>query len=111
MRRVVVMLVALLALATAGPAWAADGCGADFQLLSIEATIELIDDRIYDATEWVEIQAFVASFDANGDGLLCAKQFKPNQGQDKHWAGPEDGVVTDYVITLFLDNHARGRSE
>jgi hypothetical protein len=111
MRRVVVLLVALAALASAGPAWAADGCGADFQLLSVQATIELIDDRIYNATEWAEIQAFVASLDANGEGLLCAKQFKPNQGQDKHWAGPEDGVVTDYVITLFLDNTARGRAE
>ena len=111
MRRVVVLSVALAALASAGPAWAADGCGAGFQLLSVEATIDRIDERIYDATEWAEIQDIWTALDANGDGLLCSKQFKPNQGQDKFWVGPEDGVVTDYVITLGMDNMAVGRGE
>ena len=111
MRRVVVLLVALAALASAGPAWAAAGCGAGFDLLSVEGTIDRIDERIYDATEWAEIEAIWASLDANGDGLLCSKQFKPNQGQDKFWVGPEDGLVTDYVITLGMDNEARGRTE
>ena len=111
MRRAVVLLVALAALASASPAWAAPGCGADWQLLSIEATIDLVDQRIYDATEWAMIQDLVAAGDLNGDGLLCSKQFKPNQGQDKHWAGPEDGTVTGYVVTGVGDNKAEGRSE
>ena len=111
MRRVVVLLAALSALAFASPAWAANGCGADFQLLSIEETLDLIDERIYDAAEWAQIESAVAGYDRNGDGLLCNKQYKPNQGQDKHWVGPEDGVVIDYVITLTLDNNAAGRSE
>ncbi len=45
----------------------------------------------------------------NGDGLLCSMHFKPNQGQDKQWIGPEDVGVTDYIICLFMDNSAKGR--
>lgn len=108
MRGLVVFLMTLAALVSATPAWAA-GCGADFELLSIEATLDRVDQRIYDATEWAMIQDLVASVDANGDDLLCSKQLKPNQGRDKHWVGPEDGPVTDYIVTAVYDNRAQGR--
>lgn len=109
MRRIFVVIAMLAALVPATPVLAA-GCGAGFNLLSIEATLEAVDERIYDATEWAAIEELLAGVDANGDGMLCSKQFKPNQGQDKQWIGPEDVGVTDYVLTLVLDNKAEGRS-
>jgi hypothetical protein len=40
-------------------------------------------------------QDVIAAVDAIGDDLICSKQCEPNQGQEKNWAGPEDGDVTD----------------
>ena len=104
-----VMAVLVLAiLGSATPASAA-GCGEGFDLLTVAATINSVDKRIFDAAEWQALQARMASADANGDGLLCSKHYKPNQGQDKQWIGPEDVGVTDYIICLFMDNNAKGR--
>ena len=113
MRRTLITggVLAVLVLAIIGspaPASAA-GCGEGFDLLTVAATINNVDHRIYDDAEWQALQARIASADANGDGLLCSKHFKPNQGQDKHWIGPEDGDVTNYIICLFSDNKAEGR--
>jgi hypothetical protein len=101
-----VLVLAILGAAT--PASAA-GCGEGFDLLTVDATIDSVDRRIFDDTEWQDLQARMRSADANGDGLLCSKHFKPNQGQDKQWIGPEDVDVTDYIICLFMDNNAKGR--
>jgi hypothetical protein len=109
MRRIPVVLAVLALLVTATPALAEDGCGADWDLLSIADTIARVDDRIYDAEEWAVIGELIAAQDFNGDGWLCSKQFKPNRGQDKHWIGPEDGGVSDYVVTTLMDNKAVGR--
>jgi hypothetical protein len=109
MRRILVALAVLAALASATPVLAAAGCGAGQDLLSVDATIARVDDRIYNATEWAEIVVLIAAEDGNGDGLLCSKQYAPNRGQDKQWIGPEDGDISDYVITLILDNKAVGR--
>ena len=109
MRRIPIAIAVLAILVTATPALAVNGCGADFDLLSVDATLARVDDRIYDAAEWEAIGALVAGQDMNGDGLLCSKQFKPNRGQDKQWIGPEDGAISDYVITTLMDNKVVGR--
>ena len=109
MRRMSVALAILPALLLATPVLAAPGCGAGHDLLSVDATIAAVDDRIYTATEFADLEALIVAQDKNGDELLCTKQFKPNQGQDKQWIGPEDGDISDYVITLILDNNAAGR--
>ena len=109
MRRILVAIAILAALISATPVSAADGCGAGQDRLSVEATVARVDDRIYNATEWAELGELIAAEDGNGDGLLCSKQFAPNRGQDKQWIGPEDGDISDYVITLILDNKAVGR--
>jgi hypothetical protein len=104
----VLAVLALAILAFATPASAA-GCGEGFDLLTVDVTISRVDHRIFDDAEWQALQLRIASADANGDGLLCSKHYKPNQGQDKHWIGPEDVGVTDYIICLFTDNKAEGR--
>ncbi len=109
MRRISVAIAVLAALMYATPALAAPGCGAAYDLLSIDDTIARVDDRIYTPAEFVEIEALVAAQDANGDGLLCSKQFVTNQGRDKQWIGPEDGDISDYVVTAVIDNKAMGR--
>jgi hypothetical protein len=109
MRRMILALAVLAALVSATPVLAVDGCGTDFDLLSVDATIARVDDRIYTPTEFEEIEALIAAQDKNGDGLVCSKQFKPNNGQDKQWIGPEDGDISDYVITMIMDNKAVGR--
>lgn len=109
MRRIFALLAMLAALVPVTPVLAVPGCGAGLDTLSVAATIERVDERIYDAAEWLEIEALITSADANGDGVLCSKQFKPNRGQDKQWIGPEDGDISNYVITSILDNHAEGR--
>jgi hypothetical protein len=43
--------------------------------------------------------------------LLCSKHYKPNQGQDKQWIGPEDVDVTNYIICLITDNKAKAETE
>jgi len=109
LRLFVVPVAVLAALVMATPALAAPGCGNGWDLMSVEDTIDRVDERIYDAAEWAEIVALIESVDANGDGWMCSKQFKPNQGQDKHWVGPEDVGVHDYVVTSILDNKANGQ--
>lgn len=109
MRRISLALALVAVLASATPVLADPGCGAGFVLESVDGTLGRVDDRIYTADEWEQIEALVRAEDTNGDGLLCWKHFKPNQGQDKQWIGPEDEGVTDYVITLILDNAAVGR--
>jgi hypothetical protein len=109
MRRIPVVFAALALLVSATPALASNGCGAGFDLLSVDATLARVDDRIYSAEEWLAISALIAAEDMNGDSLLCSKQYEPNRGQDKQWIGPEDGDISDYVITLILDNKVVGR--
>ena len=113
MRRTLVTggVLAVLALAILGSATRASaaGCGEGFELLTVAATINNVDHRIYDDAEWLDLQTRIASADENGDGLLCSKHYKPNQGQDKQWIGPEDIGVTDYIICLFADNKAKGQ--
>ncbi len=109
MRRISVAFAVFATLAFATPAMAVPGCGTDFDLLTIADTNDRVDERIYTAEEFAEVEALVASQDKNGDGLVCSKQFKPNQGQDKQWIGPEDGDISDYVITTILDNKAVGQ--
>jgi hypothetical protein len=109
MRRIPVLLAALALLVSAAPALATDGCGAGFDLMSVDDTVARVDDRIYTPDEWAELAGLIAAEDMNGDGLLCSKQYTPNHGQDKQWIGPEDGDISDYVITLIIDNKAVGR--
>lgn len=108
MRRIPVVLAALAMLLSATPALADGGCGAGFDLESVAATLDRVDQRIYDSEEWAAISELIAAEDMNGDTLLCSKQFAPNRGQDKQWIGP-DGNFSDYVITLIMDNRAVGR--
>ena len=109
MRRMSLAIAVLAVLVSATPVLAAPGCGEGLDLLSVADTLDRVDERIYDTAEWAEIAALIAAQDANADGLLCSKQFKPNQGQDKQWIGPEDGAISDYVITMLMDNKAVGR--
>lgn len=109
MRRIPVVLAALALLVTSTPALAAPGCGAGFDLLSVEDTLGRVDVRIYTAEEWAAVTELIAAQDMNGDGWLCSKQFAPNRGQDKQWIGPEDGAISDYVVTTLMDNKAVGR--
>ena len=104
MRRMMVALAVLVALVSATPVLAVPGCGAAYDLLSVAATTARVDPRIYTPAEWTEIEALIASVDANEDGLLCSKQFGTNQGRDKQWIGPEDGDISDYVVTAIMDN-------
>ena len=115
MRRISVALALMAVLISATPVLAVPGCGAAWDLrpvgsvADLDSAIGIVDWRIYDEAEMAEIEALIASVDANGDGLLCTKQFKPNRGQDKQWIGPEDGSISDYVISTFLDNKVAGR--
>lgn len=109
MRRIPVILAAMALLVSATPALADNGCGAGFDLMSVDDTIARVDDRIYDAEEWAFLGEHITSVDTNADGWLCSKQYKPNRGQDKQWIGPEDGEISDYVLTMIMDNKAVGR--
>jgi hypothetical protein len=109
MRRISVVLAATALLLSAAPALADNGCGAGFDLLTVDDTLARVDDRIYTADEWAELAGLISAEDANADGLLCSKPFKPNRGQDMQWIGPEDGDISDYVITLIIDNRVVGR--
>ena len=104
-----VLVLALLGSPTPASAAPVAGCGEGFELLSVDVTVNSVDYRIYDAAERQALEARIRSADENGDGFLCSKHYKPNQGQDKHWIGPEDVGVTNYIICLFMDNMARGR--
>jgi hypothetical protein len=109
MRRISLALALFALLVTAAPVLAAPGCGAGWDLRSVDDAIGIVDWRIYTSAERAEIETLIASVDANGDELLCTKQFKPNRGQDKQWIGPEDGNISDYVVSTFLDNKVVGR--
>jgi hypothetical protein len=109
MRRISLLIAALATLVFSTPALAAPGCGQGWELVDVATALDRVDERIYNAEEWVQIVALVESVDANGDDLLCINQFKPNRGQDKHWIGPEDVGVSDYVVTGILDNKAKGQ--
>ncbi len=105
MRVVLVGAVVVLAMpATASAGEPAAGCPTGKELLSIEATLNLVDDRIYSPGDWPFVVEAVGGVDANGDGLLCIKQYKPNKGQDKHWG------ATDYIISQISDNNSVGRT-
>lgn len=90
-----ILLTPVTALAVDSPE---AGCAASRDLLTIEGTLARIDYRIYDPAEVEDVEALVGALDANGDGYLCSKQFKPNKGQDKQWG------ADDYVITQIGDN-------
>ena len=109
MRRMSVAVAIVAVLVSATPVLADPGCGKGLDRLSVADTIARVDDRIYTAAEWAELGVLIAAEDGNGDGFLCSKAFAPNTGQDKQWIGPEDGDISDYVITLILDNNAVGR--
>jgi hypothetical protein len=108
MRRIALFMAAFALLVPATPVLAAPGCGEGWDLMSESATLDRIDERIYTSVEWLDIIALVESVDANGDDLLCTRQWKPNQGQDKKWIGPEDTNVTNYVVTGISDNKSNG---
>lgn len=110
MRRIAVLIAAFAALVPVTPVLAAPGCGAGYDLLPINATIDRVDERIYTPAEFDEIEALIASVDENGDGLLCSKQFVTNQGRDKQWIGPEDGDISNYVVTQIIDNKSNGHA-
>ncbi len=80
------------------------GCGAGYELLTIDATLDKIDDRPYLAAgTWGEVVTGVNSFDLNADNHLCSKKLPTNAGQDKksgfdgHWS------------TNVSENRAAGR--
>ncbi|NNF55152.1 MAG: hypothetical protein HKN03_12010 [Acidimicrobiales bacterium] len=79
------------------------GCGKGWQLLTVSEANASIDWRIYTTDERAAVEIVVAGQDQNLDNHLCVKQYKPNQGQDKHWGAP------DYIITAAMDNVARGQ--
>ncbi|WP_210481281.1 hypothetical protein [Naasia sp. SYSU D00948] len=95
-----------LAVGAAQPAAAADlpsgGCGSQ-TLVTVQETIDAVDWRFAPPEERPEYEARIAMEDANDDGLLCIKQFEPNQGQDKHFG------AEDYIVTSIGDNRAVGR--
>ncbi len=81
------------------------GCGAGHDLRTVEQAIAVIDWRIYTTAEREQIEDELSTVvDANGDGYLCVKQFRPSQGSDKHWG------AEGYVVTGLSDNRAKGRA-
>lgn len=108
MKILTVVTIVVAVITMPATVWAAghatDGCAASFTPLSIADTLKKVDRRIYpEEDQWAEVIRIVEAQDANGDDVLCVKQFKPNQGQDKHWG------AEDYVITQVFDNLAKGR--
>ena len=105
-----VMAAPAVASAAEGPI---AGCGVGQVLLTVEQTIDDpilgIDWRIYTPDEKNQIVTLVKGVNRNGDGYLCTKQWKPNQGRDKHW-GATDLGISDYIVITISDNNARGRT-
>ena len=109
----------LIAGGTAHAAPAA-GCGNDWQLLTIDETVQFI----YDATESVQAQrdadpdwrttayrVFFA-FDQikDGDGFLCVKSTGSTPGQDKQYCGRYGyDPCFSYNVTNINDNTATGQ--
>ena len=88
--------------ATAAPV---AGCGAGHDLRTVRQTIAVVDWRIYTTAEREQYEdEFATVVDANGDGYLCVKQFRPSRGSDKHWG------AEGYVVTGISDNRAQGRA-
>ena len=80
------------------------GCGAMYMTLSVPEALDVIDWRPYTEAEMLEIATLVDEFvDANGDDVVCVKQYAANPGQDNKWGFP------DYVITKLSDNKSQGR--
>ena len=71
MRRIFVAFAILAALVSATPVLAVPGCSAAYDLLSIDDTIARVDTRIY-TRGIAEIEALVASVDANGMACCAA---------------------------------------
>jgi hypothetical protein len=97
----------------------ATGCGNDWQLLTIDETVQFI----YDATESVQAQRdadpewrttlYAALFDydqiKDGDGLLCVKSTGSTPGQDKQYCGRLGyDPCFSYNVTNINDNTAKG---
>ncbi len=103
--------VALLGLTLAGASSASAaeptaGCGAGHTLIRITDAVHLVDWRFLGGADVPPSDAadYLTPADRNGDDWVCIKQYKPNQGRDKHYGG-----VEGYVVTLVLDNRALGR--
>jgi hypothetical protein len=79
------------------------GCPTSFNLDTVADAFAAIDQRIYDEKALDELYVILETLDGNGDGFLCWKHLKPNQGQDKQWG------ADNYVITLLQDNGRSGR--
>ncbi|MFC0682380.1 hypothetical protein ACFFGH_31505 [Lysobacter korlensis] len=50
-----------------------------------------------------DAEDYITPADRNGDEWVCIKQYKPNQGRDKHYGAP------GYVVSLLSDENAAGR--
>jgi len=113
MKRTLVTIAGATALATVllgSPVAAADpaaGCGKGNLLATVEAGLDSIDWRIYDAEQEAELRELIPGVvDTNGDGYLCIKQFGPSNGISNHWT---DREFADYIVTRLSDNNARGQ--
>jgi hypothetical protein len=111
------MLVTAGGTAEAAPA---AGCGKDWQLLTIDQTVQFV----YDATTSVQAQrdadpqwrttAYRAFFDfdqiKDGDGFLCVKSTGSTPGQDKQYCGRYGyDPCFSYNVTNINDNTAKGQ--
>ena len=76
------------------------GCGAGHDLVTAEQAVNLLDVRRYTAEQIAQLPANIAALDDNGDGLVCLKQFTPNQGQDMKTG------FDDFVHSAINDNVA-----
>jgi hypothetical protein len=98
----------------------AAGCGNDWQLLTIDETVQFI----YDATESVQAQrdadpdwrttTYTVLFDydqiKDGDGFLCVKSTGSTPGQDKQYCGRYGyDPCFSYNVTNINDNPAKGQ--
>ena len=98
----------------------AAGCGNDWQLLTIDETVQFI----YDATESVQAQRdadpnwrkrthdVLSDYDniKDGDGLLCVKSTGSTPGQDKQYCSRYGyDPCFSYNVTNINDNPAKGQ--
>jgi len=109
MKRTLVMIAGASVLASfllATPAAAAEpvaGCGKGLTLATVQEAIDAVDWSIYAPDQIPPIKAAIAGVDANTDGHVCVRQFKPSNGRDNHWGG------VNYVVTGISENNARGQ--
>jgi hypothetical protein len=116
------LITAATLLTASGTAHAepAAGCGNDWQLLTIDETVQFI----YDATESVQAQrdadpdwrttTYAVLFDydqiKDGDGFLCVKSTGSTPGQDKQYCGRYGyDPCFSYNVTNINDNPAKGQ--